>query len=79
MRGGTWRAPDVCCLRAQALFTRGSATVTSTMNPEDRHLAGTGELDSILDGSGVAEIEIAADALTRDDAATTVPVIGWTD
>jgi hypothetical protein len=45
----------------------------------DWHLAGTGELDSILDGSDVAEIEIAVDALTRDDAATTVLVIGWTD
>jgi hypothetical protein len=45
----------------------------------DLHLAGTGELDSILDGSDVAEIDIAVDALTRDDAATTVLVIGWTD
>jgi hypothetical protein len=44
----------------------------------ERHLARTGELDSILDASDVAEIEIAVDALTREDVATTVLVIGWT-
>ena len=44
----------------------------------DWHLARAGELDSILDASDVAEIEVAVDALTRDDVATTVLVIGWT-
>jgi len=28
IRGGTWRAPDVCRLRAQTHFMRGCATVT---------------------------------------------------
>jgi hypothetical protein len=41
----------------------------------ERHLASTSELDSILDASNVAEIEIAVDTLTRDDDATTVLVI----
>jgi hypothetical protein len=60
----------MCRLRAQTHFTRGAATVTST-NPPGLTSASTGDLDSILDASDVAEIEIAVDALTREDVATT--------
>jgi hypothetical protein len=46
----------------------------------DWHLVLAGELDRILDGSKVADVEVAVDGLTRDDVATAVlDAVGWTD
>ena len=46
----------------------------------DWHLARAGELDGILDASGVADLDITVDGLTRDEVALAVlDAIGWTD
>lgn len=72
----------VCRLRAQTdtLHARLCHRHVEDESGLDWHLARAGELEGILDASGVADIEIAVDGLTRDDVATSVlDAIGWTD
>ena len=72
----------VCRLRAQTdtLHARLGDRHVDDESGLEWHLARAGELDGILDASGVADIEVAVDGLTRDDVATSVlKAIGWTD